>query len=113
MCFKIRMFKVRILALRACACAAQGRSCAIAVAVAPLPRRCRCAVAFGAPMVAPRVDYRNIQVPDPAPLPLRRCVWRADGFSRSRLPDLKGEEVCRGPAEALHPKGVVVQVSVF
>ena len=26
---------------------------------------------------------------------------------------LKGEEVCRGPAEALHPKGVVVQVSVF
>ena len=78
-----------------------------------IPRRCRCAVVFGAPMVSPGVDYRNIQVPDPAPLPLRRCVWRADGFSRSRLPDLKGEEVCRGPAEALHPKGVVVQVSVF
>ena len=70
--------------------AAQGRSCAIAVAVAPLPRRCRCAVAFGAPVVAPRVDYRNIQVPDPAPLPLRRCVWRADGFSRSRLPEYSG-----------------------
>ena len=26
---------------------------------------------------------------------------------------LKGEEVCRGPAEPLHPKGVVVQVYVF
>ena len=36
-------------------------------------------------MVSPGVDYRNIQVPDPAPLPLRRCLWRGYGFSRSRL----------------------------